>query len=462
MSSFHIDTLCLVFALVGALCRLVAPGRQCRPSAWTLLISCAAALPAGSFDKRPVLRGLHEAVAPLPEPELAELAADPAEQCTEATEAALLEEPAVTEVYSVPLTKQRIPVKSRGQTIYKTIFSGVISVGTPPQPFTVVFDTGSGHLIVPGPTCRSPACVKHTQYNASSTSGAAIDYDGTPVTGKARDQLTVSFGTGEVTGVFQQDVVCVAQLCLETHMITATEMTDKPFLEFDFDGVLGLGLAGLSQTSEFNMAQRLGTATNAGVFSVYLGSCGSEISFGAWKPEHLTGALGWADVEDREDGYWKLGVDAVVVDGQRLDSCADGCHAVADTGTSVLAGPSSVVTWIRERLSARLFMQDGKCAVDGDARIEVALAGGTTLSLGAADYAQPRLNANATADSCELLLMKMDVPPPLGPLFILGEPILTKYYTVFDAAAGRVGFGTARHCDEGEEGLSEAQGASVM
>lgn len=413
-------------------------------AAWPLLLSGVGALPAGS--RLGARRALPSASADVDDPEsdtglVADLTdtAGPLDpelpDCGHAPAA---------EAHTVPLTKQRVPVKSRGQTIYKTIFSGKISVGTPAQEFTVVFDTGSGHLIIPGPTCRSPSCVKHQQYNSSSSSGQAIDYDGTPVTGKARDQLTVSFGTGEVTGVFSQDTVCVAggRRCVEgAHLITATEMTDKPFLEFDFDGVLGLGLAGLSQTPAFNMAQRLGGGDS--VFAVYLGHCGSEISFGSWRPQLLRGALQWADVKDAEEGYWKLAVDAVVVDGTPLEVCAGGCNAVADTGTSVLAGPSAAVTLIREQLSSRLFMKDGVCAIDGDAAIEVVLAGGLRLSLGAADYAQPRLNANQTATACELLLMKMDVPPPLGPLFILGEPILTKYYTVFDATKERVGFGLA-------------------
>jgi len=39
--------------------------------------------------------------------------------------------------------------------------------------------------------------------------------------------------------------------------------------------------------------------------------------------------------------------------------------------------------------------------------------------------------------------MTMDLPAPIGPkLFILGEPILRKYYTVYDSSAPpRIGFG---------------------
>ncbi|CAL1147914.1 unnamed protein product, partial [Cladocopium goreaui] len=210
--------------------------------------------------------------------------------------------------FSVTLRRQVIPLHSEdGVVHHKSAYYGEISVGTPPQPFEVVFDTGSGHLVLPSIMCRSATCLSHRRYRRRASLVAKdIDVDGTPVMpNQARDQITVSYGTGEITGIFVQDKVCLgpkapapaqkgrvagsaagasllqldrarmqsaAELveddeddearpkgvdhgCVDLRLVSATEMTDDPFSSFRFDGVLGLGLPSLSQTMEFNFLE---------------------------------------------------------------------------------------------------------------------------------------------------------------------------------------------------------------
>lgn len=118
--------------------------------------------------------------------------------------------------YSVKLKRQQIPLHTDGGVVHhKSAYYGQVSMGGPTeQLFEVVFDTGSGHLVLPSTLCKSATCKKHRRYKRKSSSLARdIDCDGTPVDAwQARDQITVSFGTGEVTGIFVQDQLCLGPM----------------------------------------------------------------------------------------------------------------------------------------------------------------------------------------------------------------------------------------------------------
>merc|ERR550537_1808764 len=146
------------------------------------------------------------------------------------------EVPKPSELFSVKLTRQRVPVNSNdGVTYHKSAYFGELTVGDPPVTFTVVFDTGSGHLILPSTYCHSDTCKVHTRYRRSMSHTAQdIDYDGTVVEpGQPRDQITISFGTGEVTGVFVEDVVCLGNDRELSHLLSEREDKEEDKEEDD-------------------------------------------------------------------------------------------------------------------------------------------------------------------------------------------------------------------------------------
>lgn len=389
--------------------------------------------------------------------------------------------------FTIPLTRQRVPINQEGGTIhYKSAYYGTLLAGTPAVPYKVVFDTGSGHLILPSTYCSSETCRAHRRYRRSqSISARDIDHDGRTVqSGEPRDQITVSFGTGEVSGVFVEDVVCtdisaasgtnassdeVPSGCTKMALIVATDMSAEPFQAFEFDGVLGLGLTGLSQSPMFNfinvLSERLSPQENpySHTFGVFLAedeSEGSEITIGGWAPERIQGQPRWNSVLAPEQGHWTVSITNMHVDGQPISFCeGGGCKGVVDTGTSLLAVPTDSFAEIYELLR-HTPPPHGTCQGEGP-QLHIVLDS-ITISLGPEDYSRLEETApksstavftpdgsRAKSRRCRPMLMTMDLPEPVGPkLFIFGEPVLRKYYTVYDSKAQRVGFGRANHDSE--------------
>merc|ERR1719498_406567 len=259
--------------------------------------------------------------------------------------------------------------------------------------------------------------------------------------------------------------------CVKLRLIAATAMSEEPFKTFQFDGVLGLGLVGLSQAPEFNFLDILASSFDGGngntphTFAVFLAEDAEEeskITFGGWDEEVLMDEdLSWNSVLDPELGHWTIRIKALRIDNEVLQLCHSGCKGVVDTGTSLLAVPAMAFSELYTLLRHPAPME-GHCHGKGP-QLHIELDH-FTITLGPEDYSrlektpprksQPTFGAkphNVTTQGrtdlhCKPMLMSMDLPEPLGPkLFILGEPVLRKYYSVYDAKEKRVGFSRARH-----------------
>jgi len=409
----------------------------------------------------------------------------------------------------ITLRRESVPVKKQGKVVsFRTTYSGLIGVGGPvAQEFRVVFDTGSGNVVLPSTSCISYSCLIHRRFNASQSNFAvAVNSDGSHVRkGQLGDEVDISFGTGKITGDFVRDRVClgvpsnltdgdeqIAQqrpsepTCVDMNIITASDMSQKPFESFKFDGIVGLGLYSLALTNKFSFFDRMMKSGKARspLFGVFLTEGDvegeeSEIAFGGYNAERLLDPLAWAPVAMAEYGYWQVRILAVRIDGRELDVCRDGtCRGVVDTGTSHLGIPAPHNLEVASLLSA----DAGElldCRLARTPVMEIELEN-INLTLGAENYmrrlplrdgvtvsSEKGVNLNATeedhrdpsepavlldehqqdiARNCTARIMAVNMPAPIGPkLFILGEPVLHRYYTVFDWKLAQVGFSLANN-----------------
>ncbi|NXX13770.1 PEPC protein, partial [Podargus strigoides] len=144
----------------------------------------------------------------------------------------------------------------------QTFYFGEISIGTPPQNFNVLFDTGSANLWVPSTYCHSEACSNHAVFNASLSS----TFSGTEVT------YTLAYGFGDLSVVLGYDTVTIQNIIIKNQEFgLSMDEPTTPFYYLYFDGILGLSYPGVGISGYNTLVQNMleqGQLTDS-IFSFY-------------------------------------------------------------------------------------------------------------------------------------------------------------------------------------------------
>lgn len=421
-------------------------------------------------------------------------------------------------------------------------YFGEIGIGTPPQNFTVIFDTGSSNLWVPSSKCYfSISCYFHSRYKSRKSN--TYTEIGKP--------CEINYGSGSISGFFSQDNIEVGDLVVKNQVfIEATREGSVTFLLARFDGILGLGFQEIAVGDAvpvwYNMVEQ--DLVSEEVFSFWLNRDpdaeeGGEIVFGGVDPKHFKGKHTYVPVTEK--GYWQFKLGDILLGNQSTGVCEGGCAAIVDSGTSLLAGPTPVVTEINHAIGGegvasaecklvvsqygdviwdllvsgllpeKVCQQIGLCVFNGAEYVSTGIktvvekenvsAGDSAMCTAcemAVIWVQNQLKQKQTKEKvlsyinelCESLpnpmgesiidcdristmpnvsftigdkifnltpeqyilktgegiaevcisgFMAFDMPPPRGPLWILGDVFMGVYHTVFDSGKLRIGFAEA-------------------
>ncbi|MCJ1253953.1 Vacuolar protease A [Lignoscripta atroalba] len=311
-----------------------------------------------------------------------------------------------------------------------------IAIGTPPQEFKVVLDTGSSNLWVPSQQCGSIACYLHTKYDSSASSTYK----------KNGSEFEIRYGSGSLSGFISQDTVQIGDLKIK-HQDFA-EATSEPGLAFAFgrfDGIMGLGYDTISVNKVvppfYNMLDQ--GLLDEPVFAFYLGNTAngegdeSEATFGGINEDHYTGKM--TKIPLRRKAYWEVDLDAINFGDASAE--LDNTGVILDTGTSLIALPSTLAELLNQEIGAKK-SYNGQYTVECEKRDSLPdmsfTLTGYNFTITPYDYILE------VQGSCISSFMGIDFPEPVGPLAILGDAFLRKWYSVYDLGTNSVGLAMAK------------------
>ncbi|XP_075262274.1 lysosomal aspartic protease-like [Convolutriloba macropyga] len=334
-------------------------------------------------------------------------------------------------------TRERTSFNEALKNYINVQYFGDVKIGSPPQNFTVVFDTGSSDIWIP--SLASPVscleCKLHTQFDRMHSS--SFKWGGRKV--------QIQYVQGIIRGLLNQDKVCVGEVCVKrqpfVETLSITNMNDN-----EFDGVFGLAFPSLSANhgdTWILKAYKTGVIDRP-VFAFYL----NDFALGPKENSQLV--IGGSDPSLYKEpftrlpvtsfAFWQVNLDSVSV-GSLYENgtvlCGFGCYAVLDSGTSLVVGPPNDVIKLVETIGANMTDEFGIYSMDcsrkhpteEEKRPEnniVFVFKGREFVLEPKDYI---IEYNG---ECMLGFSVIPATASLGEPWILGDVFMRKYYTEFD------------------------------
>lgn len=280
-------------------------------------------------------------------------------------------------------------------------YLATIQMGTPPQDFLLLMDSGSADTWVGGENCQSEEGGDCGNHNFLGTTSSSSFQD-------SNTQFEVTYGTGSVQGTIVQDNVVVAGLSLDAHTfgVATTESVDFSSDSTPFDGLMGLAQSTLSNEGVLTPVESLakGGLIDAAITSFKISRLADnlndgEVTFGALDTSKFDSNTLVTVDNQSQDGFWEGAMDSITVDG--TDSGLSGRLAILDTGTTLIIAPESDAVAVHKLISGAQSAGQGSFTIPCTANTSVALTfGGQEFAIDARDLAFTPVDANDPTGDC--------------------------------------------------------------
>lgn len=260
-------------------------------------------------------------------------------------------------------------------------------------------------------------------------------------------QFEIRYGTGSMSGFLSMDSVFIAGVTVQNQTFAeAINEIGATFLFAAFDGILGLGFPSISKYGipvVFENMIKQGLVSKP-VFSFYLnrdlhGKIGGEILFGGSDRKFYQGKF--THVPLSKIGFWQFNLTSINIQYKNRivgQLCKKGCQAVADTGTSMIAGPTKEIDYLNKILGfwgPISEMYTINCNLIKTLPKVIFKIAHNDFSLSSEQYILQMSQYGQTL--CFSIFVAL--PEELN-FWILGDAFIGYYYTEFDYGNKRLGF----------------------
>jgi len=260
-------------------------------------------------------------------------------------------------------------------------YLATIPIGTPPQNFLILMDSGSADFWVPSENCQS--CGNHQTLGTQSSSTFK----------DSQNPFSVTYGKGQVQGNIIQDDITVAGLQLKGHTfgVTTDESSDFSADDVPFDGLMGVAQSTLSEQQTATPVEALASAKliPQAIISFKIPRLADKLNDG----EVTFGALDTSKFDQQslvtldnvsKEGFWQAKMDAVTVGGK--DVGLQGRTAILDTGTTLMIVPDQDAATVNNAIPGAASDGQGGFTIPCDTTTQVALTfGGTSFAIDSRD-----------------------------------------------------------------------------
>tara|TARA_B110000285_G_C15023867_1_gene563079 strand:- start:77 stop:1000 length:924 start_codon:yes stop_codon:yes gene_type:complete len=297
-----------------------------------------------------------------------------------------------------------------------------VEIGTPPQTFTMVPDTGSSNLWVYSSSCWSLPCWTHPLYNSKKSS--TYEKDGS--------DFVIQYGSGGVKGTVSKDVAKMGDdITAPMSFGEVTSASGVSFIASQMSGILGLAYDTISVNKLPTFFDNAALTDKS--FSFYLHDTADQ----SYMVVPGMDSENYETIEKHnvvEQKYWALQLDSIAQGDSKID--ASDYKAVIDSGTSLLVGPKKIVDPLIKGITVKKDCSNIDSLPSMTFTIDE-----TDYELDASDYVLKITQGGQS--ECLLGVQSMDFPEGFN-YFILGDVFMRKYPSYFNLNDNTVSFQVAK------------------